>query len=111
MQQATSTSSVETRDSSHEGLDQTAQARLKQMFDAHSDVIFCMLRRRGVDSAAADDLTQQAFLIAAERLHEIRPGSERAFLWETGRRLALGANRRMARMSLVDDIEVECQAC
>jgi len=42
----------------------------------------------------AADVTQQAFLIAAERLDDIAQGSERAFLMATALRLAI--SRRAA---------------
>lgn len=77
-----------------------ARTRLKAMFERYRAVVWQMLRRRGVNPDAAAELTQQAFLIAAERLEQIRPGSERAFLWGTGLRLAASLFRRTRRMQL-----------
>ena len=53
---------------------------------------------RRVPEVAAD-VTQQAFLIAAERLGDITPGSERAFLMATALRLAISSSRRARRWS------------
>lgn len=82
-----------------------ARGRLREMFVTHREIIRRTLRLHGVESDAAADLTQQAFLIAAERLDDIRPGCERAFLMETGLRLARAAWRRMLRMQFEDDMD------
>ncbi len=62
-------------------------ARLHALFAAHYTFIWRLLRRLGLGTEAVDDATQQAFLIAAERLSDIRPGSERSFLYGTALRL------------------------
>ncbi len=54
--------------------------RLQQMFVSHHGMVWRTLRRRGLTADAAADITQQTFLIAAERLADIQPDSERAFL-------------------------------
>src|SRR6188474_2392048 len=63
-------------------------SRLRLMFESHHELVWRTLRRRGLAPDAAADATQQAFLIAAERLGDIRQGSERAFLIGTALRLA-----------------------
>jgi RNA polymerase sigma-70 factor (ECF subfamily) len=56
------------------------------------------LRRYGLDPEAAADVGQQAFLVAVERIADIWPGSERAFLIGTALRLARSARRSAARL-------------
>ncbi|HEV8246007.1 MAG TPA: sigma-70 family RNA polymerase sigma factor [Polyangiaceae bacterium] len=73
------------------------QARLQRMIEADYRLIWRLLRRLGVPSDGADDATQQVFLIAAERLDDIREGSERAFCFGTALRLAQSMKRRHAR--------------
>jgi RNA polymerase sigma-70 factor (ECF subfamily) len=75
------------------------------MFATHHQKIWMMLRHRGVDPEAATDLTQQTFLIAAERIDQIQPGCESSFLWGTALRLALSAMRRKRRTELEDDMD------
>jgi RNA polymerase sigma-70 factor, ECF subfamily len=85
--------------------DLAARARLEQMFRAHHELVWRTLRRMGLAPEAAADATQQAFLIAAERLSDIRAGSERAFLFGTALRLAKTAFRTMRRFQLEDDMD------
>ena len=79
--------------------------RLEQMFRSHYLLIWRTLRRLGLTEDGAADGTQQAFLIAAERLHEIREGSERAFLFGTAIRLARSSHRRNNRCQLEADMD------
>jgi RNA polymerase sigma-70 factor (ECF subfamily) len=85
--------------------DAAGRARLEQMFRAHHELVWRTLRRMGLSPEAAADATQQAFLIAAERLSDIRAGSERAFLFGTALRLAKTAFRTMRRFQLEDDMD------
>ena len=85
------------------------QARLASMFRAHHALIWRMLRRRGLDPDAAADATQQCFLIAAERLADIRADSERAFLLGTALRLALSAFRSSRRFETDSDPDQHVQ--
>lgn len=73
-------------------------ARLRAMFDAHHNLVWRTLRRFGLDAAAAADVGQQAFLIAVERVGDIWPGSERAFLIGTALRLARSSRRNAGRL-------------
>jgi RNA polymerase sigma-70 factor (ECF subfamily) len=82
------------------------RARLERMFRDHHELLWRMLRRRGLGPDAAADLAQQAFLIAAERLDAIHRGSERAFLIGTAVRLARSAFRRARLIELADDMDV-----
>jgi RNA polymerase sigma-70 factor, ECF subfamily len=83
-----------------------ARERLKEMFEAHHELIWRAIRRQGFEPEVAADLAQQAFLIAAERLDDIRTGCERAFLLETGMRLARTASRRSNRVQLEEDMDL-----
>ena len=79
------------------------RGRLERIFNAHHASVWRALRRRGLSAEAAEDATQETFLLAADRLEDIRPESERAFLIATAVRVAhiarpqdraLGAGRR-----------------
>lgn len=79
--------------------------RLEKMFDEHHQAVWRLLRRRGLAPEAAADATQQCFLVAAERMRDIRDGSERAFLLGTALRLASAAIRNGRRWQLEDDMD------
>lgn len=68
--------------------------RCLALVQEHQDVVWRVLRRLGLSAHAADDATQQVFLIALQRLDDLRPGLERAFLCSTavwvGRRSRAG---------------------
>ena len=81
------------------------RARLDRMFRAHHELVWRTLRRLGLRPEQAADATQQAFLIAAERLADIRAGSERAFLFGTALRLARTSYRSGRRIQLEDDMD------
>jgi RNA polymerase sigma-70 factor, ECF subfamily len=82
------------------------RARLGRMFESHHELVWRTLRRRGLSADAAADTTQQAFLIAAERLSDIRPESERAFLVGTALRLVRSAQRRAVRLQFENDMDL-----
>jgi RNA polymerase sigma-70 factor (ECF subfamily) len=84
--------------------------RLERMFRAHHELVWRTLRRLGLGPEQAADATQQAFLIAAERLEDIRQGSERAFLFGTALRLARTAYRTGRRWQLEDDMDHRADA-
>src|SRR5262245_24220208 len=81
------------------------RARLQHMFDSHHNLVWRTLRRYGLDAEAAADVGQQAFLVAVERVDDIWPGSERAFLIGTALRLARKQRRNAARTSLAAGID------
>ena len=76
------------------------------MFHRHSDAIARTLRRQGLSAEAAEDATQQAFLIASERLDQIRPDRERAFLFGVVLRVTSSKRRRLARYQFEADMDV-----
>jgi RNA polymerase sigma-70 factor, ECF subfamily len=76
--------------------------RLTAMFEAHHAMVWRTLRRAGLDADTAADVGQQAFVIAFERVDDIYPGRERAFLLGTALRLSRSLYRRRARYQLED---------
>lgn len=84
------------------GADRT---RLERMFNDHHATVWRALRRRGLPPDAAADATQETFLLAAGRLPEIRPESERAFLIQTALRMAHTLNRKIMRWELDEDMD------
>jgi RNA polymerase sigma-70 factor, ECF subfamily len=81
------------------------QARLERMFVAHHAMVWRTMRRRGLSPDAAADVTQQTFLVAAERLRDINPDSERAFLVGTALRVAHSLGRKTIRWQLEEDMD------
>ncbi len=80
--------------------------RLERMFVAHHQLVWRTFRRLGFDEDSATDATQQVFLIAAERLADIREPSERAFLFSTTLRLSKTLVRKRRRVELTEDMDV-----
>ena len=68
-------------------------------------LIWRLLRRLGVPPHGIDDAVQQVFLIAAERLDDIRENSERAFAFGTALRVAQTLRRRSARELMSDEAD------
>lgn len=80
-------------------------ARLERMFVAHHVTVWRTLRRRGLTPEAAADATQETFIVAAGRLSDIAPDSERAFLIGTALRMAHTLGRKTTRWLLEDDMD------
>jgi len=59
--------------------------------------VWRVLRRFGFGAEDAEDLAQQVFMIAANKHDLLVPGKERAFLYETARRVAANARRSVQR--------------
>src|SRR5262245_8652962 len=83
-----------------------ARLRLGRMLRAQHEFSWSTLRRLGLSPDLAADTTQQAYLIAAERLEDIRSGSERAFLFSTAIGLARTNFRRSQRCTLQSDMDI-----
>ena len=81
------------------------RARLEQIFNDHHVAVWRTLSRRGLTPDAAADATQETFMLAARRLADINPGSERAFLIGTALRMAHTLRRRTVRWALDDDMD------
>ena len=84
----------------------TARARLERMFNEHHDFIWRLLRRLGLSTGGADDAAQHVFLVAAERIDDIKLGSERSFLFGTALRVARSQNRTDRRWVLEEDMDI-----
>ncbi len=74
---------------------QLDNARVAEMLRAHFRDVWRIVRRFGVTENGADDAAQDVFIIAARRLSDITPGSERAFLFATAVRVAANARRAL----------------
>lgn len=70
---------------------------LETLFVEHADFVFRTCRHLGLDRAAAEDATQQVFLIAARKSAVIPEGKERAFLFVTARNIVSNAQRTIVR--------------
>ena len=86
------------------------RVRLQRIFDAHHTSVWRALRRRGLSAEAVEDATQETFLLAAERLEDIRPESERSFLIATALRVAHTLGRKTVRWELDDDMDQRLSA-
>jgi len=75
------------------------------MFNDHHDFIWRLVRRLGLSRGSADDAAQHVFLVAAERVDDIKEGSERAFLFGTALRVARSVSRSEMRWVLEDDMD------
>ena len=73
------------------------QPRLERIFRQNHALVWRLVRRLGLPPDAANDAAQQVFLVAAERLDDIAPESERAFVFGTALRVARTLNRRLGR--------------
>lgn len=77
--------------------DAEAQARLSEMFEDHYRFIWRSLRRLGVPPPQVDDATQEVFVVATRRIGDVKPGSERSFLFGTALRVAKDVRRSCSR--------------
>jgi RNA polymerase sigma-70 factor, ECF subfamily len=72
-------------------------ARLRSLVDRYIDFVARVLRNAGTPQADVEDEVQRTFIIAARRLDDVRPGSEKSFLLQTALHLAAHARRTIAR--------------
>lgn len=77
-------------------------SRLRALFDAHYAFVWRFLRRFGVQAPQLEDAAQEVFWVAARRLSDVRPGSERAFLYGVAVRIAAEDVRRRLRSPRLD---------
>jgi RNA polymerase sigma-70 factor (ECF subfamily) len=78
-------------------------ARLEKLVRAEFAYIWRLCRRLGLPKGDADDALQQVFLTASRRLHDVKPGSERAFLY--GVAVNVAAKWRQAHARRREDLE------
>lgn len=83
-----------------------SKARLERLFTDHHDFIWRLVRRLGLSPGNADDAAQHVFLVAAERLADIKLDSERAFLFGTALRVVRTQSRSERRFVLEEDMDV-----
>lgn len=86
-------------------VDAATRAHWEALYIAHHQVVWRTLRRIGFSPDAAAEATQQAFLICVQRFEDVRPGSERAFLFSTAIRVAKTVARKHRRISLEGELE------
>jgi RNA polymerase sigma-70 factor, ECF subfamily len=85
-----------------------ARDRFRVLVNEQGDFVWRALRRLGVWEADLPDTAQQVFLIANRKLGAIRPGSERAFLFQTALRVAANARRmRLRRREVLAEAEFD----
>jgi len=73
------------------------EVRLRGLIDGHIDFVARVLRNAGTPEAEIDDEVQRTFIVATNRLDDMRPGCERGFLLRIALNLAAHARRTMAR--------------
>lgn len=85
------------------------QARVQAFVREHHAFTWRCLRRLGLSPADADEASQRVFVVAAARYFDIKPGSERAFLFRTAAHVAARARRTAGRRpeSLLGDCSEE----
>jgi len=81
------------------------QARLARLVTDQFPFVWRLLRRIGVPASDADDAAQQVFIAVSQRLRDIRPDAERAFLFSTA--LHVGSRARRNRARKREDLGVE----
>jgi len=81
--------------------------RLRRSLSLYFGVVWRSLRRWGVPLHAVDDAAQQVFIIFADRIAQVEPGREKAFLVATAVRVAANARRVQQRSREVptDDLD------
>ena len=93
----------------------THRADLDRLLEAHRDRVAALCRRMTADPARAEELTQQALLVAYERLPEF-DGRARFGTWVYGiaRNVCLNANRKrgdwLTDDGVLDDTSAEADA-
>ncbi len=86
-------------------------AVLRGLVAGHFDFVWRSVRRVGFGPADADDITQEAFLVASRRLGDLQAGRERSFLLATAMRVAStfrrGERREQARREVAPPISAD----
>jgi RNA polymerase sigma-70 factor (ECF subfamily) len=93
----------------HKWLPRTAdeEARLRSLVGLNHPFIWRVVRRLGIPEADADDVTQEVFCVAANRLSDIEEGKERSFLYSVAVRVSANARRAgRRRQNAYDNFEV-----
>lgn len=75
----------------------TRAERLRAAISTHYEQVWRLLRRLGVDEASVEDAAQQVLIVLANRLADVRPGAERAFMIATATRVAADFRKKRVR--------------
>jgi RNA polymerase sigma-70 factor, ECF subfamily len=89
----------------------TSETSMRRLFETHYAAIWRLLRRLGIPSAQLDDAAQQVFWVAAQKLTEIHPGSEHAFLYGVAVRTASQEHRRRRATPQIVEIDELARLC
>jgi RNA polymerase sigma-70 factor, ECF subfamily len=81
-----------------------SSGRLRAMVESHFDFVWRSLRRVGTLPADADEVVQEAFLVASRRLSDIPCACERSFLLTTALRIASTHRRSASREQIRLDV-------
>jgi RNA polymerase sigma-70 factor (ECF subfamily) len=79
--------------------------RLAALLRVHFDMVWRAVRRFGVPEGAAEDATQEVFIVAAAKLTGIQGGKERPFLYAVAARVA--ANFRRSSIHIHENLGEE----
>lgn len=84
---------------------------LAELARLHYPGVWRFLRRLGFEPHVIDDATQDLFLVAHRRFDDMKPGSERAFLFGAALRIASNLKKKSAREVptdvVVDEEEID----
>src|SRR4051794_5101688 len=88
------------------------QERARSLVCAHTGFVSKTLSSFGIPSRDLDDEVQRTFISAVRRIDDIRPGTERSFLFSVATRMAAHARRTYARRReiLSDDVPEQVEA-
>lgn len=75
--------------------------RIRAIVDEHFSFVWRYLRGLGVPESEVDDVTQQVFVIASQKVDAIHEGAERSFLVGTAHGVAANARRADYRRRVV----------
>ena len=77
--------------------------RLRRVFDETNELVWRLLRRLGVPDFLVEDGLQLVFLVMAERLDDIAPGSERVFVCGLALRFSRALTRQWSAEAIGDE--------
>lgn len=82
-----------------------AQTRVESMVHSHYRLVWRLLRWLGVPRNELDDVTQDVFWLASQRMDQIRLGSEWPYLFGVALRKAASARRAASAYGSIVDLE------
>jgi RNA polymerase sigma-70 factor (ECF subfamily) len=88
---------IDPRQLAEESLDGERERQLRALVREHFDFIWRLLRRTGLAPEDADDAAQQVFMAATRKSEQIKPGSERTYLYGISLRVLANMRRKLAR--------------